>query len=542
MTIPVAEPKRKARRLPRLLRLLRAVVLLLVVSFVLLVAIVTLFPDFAAQNVDRLRNLIGDQAVADLETIVLNAQDSAQQLVYQLGLAQPAAPFAPASPPPVIAMLPETAPTLTHQQPTLPLTATPSRTATAVRSKTSAVTAIIITAITRSPAGVQVITATRTPSATVTAIAPPVTMTLTVSPVDTRFPTGSPSATGVPSATDAPVVTTAASVTDAPTAALLTDSATVSPTGNPSVSATDSPTMISAPASNNASAWQLAALTPFGKLAGEGQWSPYLTVPSANGPVVVAYRAFLQPDPQRPYALPAVVAINLQATRLHFMLGTIDPSASTPQPSPLRPGVIPAADAQPGVLLATFNGGFKARHGHYGAMANGVIALPPLDGVATVGIYNDGTVQVGEWGRTITDSPKLVAWRQNVKLLLENGQIAAAASAKTVQWGATIQGSTITWRSALGISADGHTLYYIGGPHLDVPALARTIARTTAASAMQLDVNDFWVNFAAIRTDGQQLFAEPLLPSMTQKVDRYLKVSTADFFYVTAATAAATAP
>jgi hypothetical protein len=280
----------------------------------------------------------------------------------------------------------------------------------------------------------------------------------------------------------------------------------------------------------NLPAWQLAPLTPLGKLTGEGQWSPYLW--TADGQTVLAYRTFLQADPQRPYSVAAIVAFDLQQTRLHFVLGTEEPKPATPEPS--RTGAIPDADRQPGILLATFNGGFKARHGNYGAMANGLIALPAINGLATVAIYADGRVQIGEWDTDIKNSPDLVAWRQNGELLIHNGQINPDTARTTLAWGLTVTGDTITWRSALGLSADGRTLYYVAGSQLDVATLTKVMAQAGAAEALQLDANNYWVHFAAIRSDGTNLSAEPLLKAMTH-VDRYLKSYNRDFFYVTSA-------
>jgi hypothetical protein len=283
--------------------------------------------------------------------------------------------------------------------------------------------------------------------------------------------------------------------------------------------------------------WKLSPLAALGRLPGEGQWSPYLS--SADGKQIVAYRTYLQPDVMRPYSIAAIVAFDLQATHLHFLLGTVDPVPEIAVAG--RVGTIPAADEKPGTLLATFNGGFKARHGHYGAMAGGFVALPPIDGLATVAMYSNGTVQIGQWGQDIKDSPELVAWRQNGDMLIYNGQINPETTDMNVNWGRTIKGDSVTWRSAIGLSTDGRTLYYVAGPHLDVPALAKAMATAGIAQAMQLDVNDYWVDFAAIRSDGMYLVAEPLLSSM-KAADRFLKTSDRDFFYVTAATPIEKAP
>ncbi len=164
------------------------------------------------------------------------------------------------------------------------------------------------------------------------------------------------------------------------------------PVVNPTVTPSSSPT----PA-----AWQPSPATPLGDLAGEGSWTPYIQ--DARG-TVMAYRTFLQPDPQRPYAVVAVVAIDLAHTRLHYVLGSDEPYSPD---SPPRSGAIPPADLIAGRLLATFNGGFKATHGHFGAMADGITALPPQDGLGTLAIYKDGACAWANGGQKSPRPPIL---------------------------------------------------------------------------------------------------------------------------------------
>jgi len=262
--------QKPTRRLPRWLKIVRGIVVAVFAVVCVGVVILVFFPDVAAQNIDRLRDIIGDAPVAQLETSILSIQDQAQKVEYQLGLRKPAAPWEDSQTSSVIIN-----PTL------LP---TPGAIATAAPSTNQIVAAVLVSSL---------------PS------------------------------------------------------------------------------------------WQPSTLTPFGKLAGEGQWSPY--VQAADGQTTVAYRTFLEPDPRRPYSVTAIVAFDLRATRLHLILGTVEPIPLTPQPS--RTGTVPISDLQPGVLLATFNGGFKARHGHYGAMADGLVALPPINGLASVAMYADGHVK-----------------------------------------------------------------------------------------------------------------------------------------------------
>lgn len=57
--------------------------------------------------------------------------------------------------------------------------------------------------------------------------------------------------------------------------------------------------------------------------------------------------------------------MDLGRTRLHFFLGSKEPAS--PQ-SIDRSGQIPDADLKTGILLAAFNGGFKANQGQFGGM------------------------------------------------------------------------------------------------------------------------------------------------------------------------------
>jgi Phosphodiester glycosidase len=296
------------------------------------------------------------------------------------------------------------------------------------------------------------------------------------------------------------------------------------------LASTDTPIQTATPPPVEPPAWEPAAISPTGSLAGEGQWLPYLT--NATTGQVVAYRTFLQPDTTRPYAIMSLVAFDLEATRLHFVLGLEEPQ------SPVvvrRTGTIPAADLQADVLLAAFNGGFKTEHGHFGVSVRGINLLPPRPGFSTVALFKDGRVQLGAWGTEVTASPDIIAWRQNGPLLVHNGDINPHTADKAPQdWGYTVKGDTATWRSALGLSADGRALYYAAGPSLTLPALAQGMATANATQAMQLDINPYWTHFDTFTADGPTLRPEPLLEAMRNQADnRYLKPNARDFFYVT---------
>jgi hypothetical protein len=326
-----------------------------------------------------------------------------------------------------------------------------------------------------------------------------------------------------------------ASVSSAPSSGhgkaylLLPDpSPTVNPTRPPTPTPTVSPTMPPTPTSTAIPTWPPASLPSLGNLPMVGQWTPYLTDSSGR---IVAYRTFLQPDSSRPYAVVAIVAFDLTATQLNFVLGSVEPTSDILVP---RSGAIPEVDNRPGKLLATFNGGFKAQHGHFGAMVNGVIILPPRAGLGTVALYSDGTVRIGEWGVDILASPNMVAWRQNGPLIIHNGAINPhTADTAPLDWGYTVKGAVAVWRSSLGINRDGTILYYAAGPNLTLPSLATAMSKTGATQAMQLDINNYWVHFDSIHFDGYRAIPTHLVPGMKGGIGRYLLGYTRDFFYVT---------
>jgi Phosphodiester glycosidase len=279
------------------------------------------------------------------------------------------------------------------------------------------------------------------------------------------------------------------------------------------------------------SGWTLPNIPPLGGMAGEGQWSPYLYDSSGQ---VISERAFLQPDPQRPYALVAVVAFDLQQVRLNFVPGYDEPKSAVQM---ARPGVIPAADMASGVLVAAFNGGFKAQHGHFGVMVHNVTLIPARDGMGTVGMYQNGQVRIGAWGTEIQPSPQLIAWRQNGPLIIHDGVVNPHTADNVPQdWGYTVAGSITTARSALGISQDGRTLFYAAGTDLTLPALARALQAAGAYQAIQLDINNYYVHFESFQFTQNGPQAVPLLDSMRGPGDqRFLKPEPRDFFYITVA-------
>ncbi len=275
--------------------------------------------------------------------------------------------------------------------------------------------------------------------------------------------------------------------------------------------------------------WQPANLPALGQVPEEGVWEPYI-LDGFGKPL--AYRTYLAPDTDRPYAIVAVVAIDYSRTRLHYQLGTEEPVSPGRDPGT---GRIPPEYLQPGILKAAFNGGFKTIHGNYGVIVAGETLVPLRDGLGTLIIYQDGSLRIVEWNAGMSYSPEMAVVRQNCPLVLSQGEITEKVYNNSINsWGGTIKGDIVTFRSGIGLSQDSLTLYYFAGNYLSTLTLAKAMQAAGAYQAMQLDINNYYVLFTAFELQNDQQVTIPLLPKqMVDNVGRFLDSYSRDFFYVT---------
>jgi hypothetical protein len=250
-------------------------------------------------------------------------------------------------------------------------------------------------------------------------------------------------------------------------------------------------------------------------------------------------KTMLMVDPDRSYAGVALVRMDLSGLRLHIMPGFLEPA----HPSGidrLIPDLGMIAPQDQATLAAAFNGGFKALHGHYGMMANGITLLAPVEDMATVAVYQDGSVRMGAWGRDLVYSPDMVAFRQNCPPLIEAGQINPALSTDARKsWGFT-NNSDVTWPTGLGLTQDRRFLLYAVGNGTTAQFLAEALQRAGAYAAMQLDINQYYAHFVTYSTSNAlpnsapgQLIAQPLLDKMIDVHSLFLIPYPRDFFYLT---------
>ncbi|GAC1567802.1 MAG: phosphodiester glycosidase family protein [Ktedonobacteraceae bacterium] len=288
------------------------------------------------------------------------------------------------------------------------------------------------------------------------------------------------------------------------------------------------------PTSSRLASMALAQIPPMitPSIAGEGAWLTQEMAPSPYNYLPAVAKTFVRPDPSHPYAVVTLLQFDSRFMLLHMVAGTSEPGGSRGMPGP---GVIPAADQNGNALLAAFNGGFKYADGQYGMKADGVVYVPPQPGAATIAVTKEGQMILGAWGvdpHLNSGNADLVAWRQNASLLIANG-IINPLTQDGAAWGGTILNSAYTWRSGIGITAQG-TLIYAAGNSLSAYTLATALRAAGAVMAMQTDINPYWVRAFLYKRDSQgALTITRLNPNMQGSGTEYLNGTARDFFYLT---------
>ena len=259
-------------------------------------------------------------------------------------------------------------------------------------------------------------------------------------------------------------------------------------------------------------------LTP--ALKDEGQWQTLLT---SNGRIV-ARAAFLRPDDTHTSYSVGVVWMDASALSFSLHQGTQVPGGKSVAPSSLT-----ASEQK--TVLATFNSGFMMKDARGGYWQNGHSFAPLVNGAASMVFTEDGRLTVKRWTEGTTPKGGIVAVRQNLKLLVDNGHITreVANASTTSEWGATVGNKAFVWRTALGVRADGSLLFVIG-PAMDVASLAAIAHDAGAVEAMELDINKDWTSFITYSQPGAKPTA--LTSDEVPNPRRYLTTSTRDFISV----------
>ena len=268
-------------------------------------------------------------------------------------------------------------------------------------------------------------------------------------------------------------------------------------------------------------------IAPFaaGAIPGEGVFSAAVVGPLGN-PVVET--AALRPDADHTSSLAYVAWLNQKSLSFALHPGYEQPGGDWDEPDHITAAESPR-------LVATWNGGFKvdpddAMGGFY---EDGRTAVPLVDGKAAEVFYKDGSLKIGEWGRDLTMSDDVAAVRENLNLLVDNGDVTVGEhDGSGEEWGYTIRGWYYIARSGVGVTAKGD-IVYVGGTELSVYTLAKLLKAAGAVYGMELDINPDWTSFMTY--DGLRNPQNPTAQKMwdfDQPADRYFSPSDRDFVAV----------
>ena len=252
-------------------------------------------------------------------------------------------------------------------------------------------------------------------------------------------------------------------------------------------------------------------------VAGEGQWSPAGRL--VNGTPAV-YTTEL-----RPSAIHTSYVVGVAWMDTTLLKATLYSGSQIPGGGPFT-HTAPISPTASTSLVTAFNAGFLMSGANGGYYTDGKTIDQLRTGAASFVVYRNGSSTVGQWGRDVSMTSDVVSVRQNLDLLVDNGQVVPAAyNNSATQWGATLGGALYVWRSGLGVTANG-ALIYVGGPGLDIVDLANILVRAGAVRAMELDINTDWVNDSIYQPSTPSGPATPangttLLPGMTGGTARY---------------------
>jgi hypothetical protein len=252
-------------------------------------------------------------------------------------------------------------------------------------------------------------------------------------------------------------------------------------------------------------------------VAGEGQWSP-------AGRLVDGVPAVYTTE-LRPSAIHTSYVVGVAWMDTTLLKATLYSGSQIPGGGPYT-HTAPISPSDATSLVTAFNAGFLMSGANGGYYTDGKMIDPLRTGAASFVVYKNGSSTVGEWGRDESMTSDVVSVRQNLDLLVDNGQVVPAAyNSSATQWGATLGNADYVWRSGLGVTANG-ALVYVGGPGLNIVDLANILVRAGAVRAMELDINTDWVNYSIYQPSTPTGQANPnngtlLLPGMTGGTSRW---------------------
>jgi hypothetical protein len=285
--------------------------------------------------------------------------------------------------------------------------------------------------------------------------------------------------------------------------------------------------------------FELAKLAPmYDNVAtkGDGVWVPVVD-PRKPADRTRMLKTFVHPDKNRSWAVVAVIAVDLSAVELHSVPGRHEPERKTKEARAYdKRAVVP--DEHRERLIAGFNGGYKSTHGDYGMKVDGILFQPPRGLCCVVARLKDGSYLIRDWDKIKEREPEMAWWRQTPICMYDEGEPHPALAMKKLGWGAaTVSGTTVIRRSAIGLNAERTVLYVGIGDAVTGHAMGTAMHHAGSHYVSQLDVNFSFPKFVLYKQKtpgGKELEAVALTENFEFTKDQYVgNQSARDFFYLT---------
>ncbi|HEV3361818.1 MAG TPA: phosphodiester glycosidase family protein [Pseudonocardiaceae bacterium] len=281
-----------------------------------------------------------------------------------------------------------------------------------------------------------------------------------------------------------------------------------------------------APAPNGPAAPQTlpapAAIPPVAggaPLANEGQWQTVVTVKGAAAVRVAQMRV----DSTHTSFVAGVMWMDPNLVRGQLQPGFTDPGGTWQASDEI-------AKADRSSVAAVFNAGFRLNASKGGYYSEGKTVVPLQTGAASLVIDKNGVANVGSWNNEVKMTSDVASVRQNLVMLVDNGQVNPTCSSGGSVWGATLGNNAFIDRSAFGVTADGAEIY-VGGPALSVCTLGKIMQAAGVVRGMELDINPDWISGAYFHDQpsgdpqGFRLYPQQKLPPT-----KYFQPSSRDWF------------
>jgi len=292
------------------------------------------------------------------------------------------------------------------------------------------------------------------------------------------------------------------------------------------------------------------------ELPGEGVWE-WRGLPTDNNGRPLVYRTSYRPSEKYPNAIAHMLLFDMKRLSMKLYVGSAEPGASA-GPSMIEP-------ENKKQLVAITNALWKQKHsGEAGTITAGNVVKQLFPGVATLAIYQDGSVDIKEWSPADT-TPSLVRDAKQLRhLIVKDGKVVnwvmnggqptdseiglgyllseSEPMPGYQYWGGwwnpsyeTTSGPDwfIATRSAFGVRSDGNLVFAIGH-HISTKDLAKALVLAGCDRAIHGDANPHNVLGNLYFSDGNGNFKKVEKLSPDQKnytLDRYVDRNyTSDFF------------